>query len=76
MYNMTWGILLSQFLVQNKTNYISFKSSPHAEHNGTSHSFIPPITAVKKAESTHQNLCIVLYMYLLRIQYALELVKY
>ena len=55
MYNMTWGILLSQFLVQNKTNYISFKSSLHAERNGTSHSFIPPTTAVKKLKAPRKH---------------------
>ena len=46
-----YRILLSQRLVENKTNYISFKSSPHTEHNGTSHSFIPPTTAVKKQKA-------------------------
>ena len=39
------------YLVENKTNYISFKRSPHAERNGTSHSFIPPTTAVKKQKA-------------------------
>ena len=53
MYNMTCGILLSQFLVQNKTNII--KSSLHAECNGTSHSFIPPTTAVKKLKAPRKH---------------------
>ena len=50
-----YRILLSQLLVENKTNYISFKSSPHAERNGTSHSFIPPTTAVKKQKAPRKH---------------------
>ena len=50
-----YRILLSQILVQNKTNYISFKSSPHAERNGASHSFIPPTTAVKKQKAPRKH---------------------
>ena len=59
MYIQTRGfyrILLSQRLVENKTNYIPFKSSPHAERNGTSHSFIPPITAVKKQKAPTKSM--------------------
>ena len=43
------------YLVENKTNYISFKRSPHAERNGTSHSFIPPTTAVKKQKAPRKH---------------------
>ena len=50
-----YRILLSQLLVENKTNYISFKSSPHAERNGTSHSFIPPTTAVKMQKAPRKH---------------------
>ena len=50
-----YRILFSQILVQNKTNYISFESSPHTERNGTSHSFIPPTTAVKKRKAPTKN---------------------
>ena len=47
-----YRILLSQLLVE---NYTSFKSSPHAERNGTSHSFIPPTTAVKKQKAPRKH---------------------
>ena len=50
-----YQILLSQRLVENKTNYISFKSSPHAERNGIGHSFIPPTTAVKKQKAPRKH---------------------
>ena len=50
-----YRILLSQILVQNQTNYISFESSPHAERNGASHTFIPPITAVKKQKAPRKH---------------------
>ena len=38
-----------------KTEQTIFKSSPHAEHNGTSHSFIPPTTAVKKQKAPRKH---------------------
>ena len=50
-----YRILLSQIPVQNQTNYISFESSPHAERNGARHTFIPPITAVKKQKAPRKH---------------------
>ena len=55
LYRGFYRILLSQRLVENKTNYISFKSSSHAERNGTSHSFILPTTAVKKQKAPRKH---------------------
>ena len=50
-----YRILLSQRLVENKTNYISFKSSLRADHNGTSHSFIPPTAEIKKQKAPRKH---------------------
>ena len=55
MYRLGVFIEFCYLNVWLKTNYIPFKSPPHAERNGTSHSFIPPTTAVKKQKAPRKH---------------------